>query len=127
VDKILLVGVGGFIGSILRYWVSGYVQQATNSVDFPYGTLVVNLAGCFFIGFLSQLADARGLFTPETRAFTFVGVLGGFTTFSTFGNESLNLLRAGQNNLALGNLSAHLAFGLGAVWLGRTVAYLIWR
>lgn len=126
-DKILLVGVGGFIGSILRYWVSGYVQQATNSVDFPYGTLVVNLAGCFFIGFLSQLADARGLFTPETRAFTFVGVLGGFTTFSTFGNESLNLLRAGQNNLALGNLSAHLAFGLGAVWLGRTVAYLIWR
>lgn len=125
--KILLVGVGGFIGSILRYWVSGYVQQATNSVDFPYGTLVVNLVGCFVIGFLSQLADVRGLFTPETRAFTFVGVLGGFTTFSTFGNESVNLLRAGQNNLALLNLSTHLIFGLGAVWLGRTAAYLIWR
>lgn len=125
--KILLVGVGGFIGSILRYGVSGYVQQATNSVDFPYGTLVVNLVGCFVIGFLSQLADVRGLFTPETRAFTFVGVLGGFTTFSTFGNESVNLLRAGQNNLALLNLSTHLIFGLGAVWLGRTAAYLIWR
>lgn len=126
-SKILLIGVGGFIGSVLRYWVSGYVQQVTRSVEFPYGTLVVNLIGCFVIGFLSQLADTRGVFTAESQAFVFIGVLGGFTTFSTFGNESMNLLRDGENAFSLANVGAHMAFGLGAVWLGRTSAYLIWR
>lgn len=126
-SKILLIGAGGFIGSVLRYWVSGYVQQVTRSVEFPYGTLVVNLIGCFVIGFLSQLADTRGVFTAESRAFVFIGVLGGFTTFSTFGNESMNLLRDGENVVSLANVGAHMAFGLGAVWLGRTSAYLIWR
>ncbi len=126
-SKLLLIGVGGFIGSVLRYWVSGYVQQVTKSVEFPYGTLVVNLIGCFVIGFLSQLAETRGVFTAESRAFVFIGVLGGFTTFSTFGNESMNLLRDGENVFSLANVGAHMAFGLGAVWLGRTLAYLIWR
>ena len=125
--KVLAVGIGGFIGSVLRYLVSGYVQQITRSVEFPYGTLVVNLAGCFIIGFLSQLAEARGVFTAEARAFVFVGILGGFTTFSTFGNETLNFLRAGENFSALANLGAHILLGLGAVWLGRNAAYLIWR
>ena len=77
----LLVGIGGFLGSVARYLVSGYVQQVTNSVGFPYGTLVVNLTGCLVIGFLSQLADARGAFTPESRALIFAGFLGGYTTF----------------------------------------------
>lgn len=125
--KMLLIGVGGFIGSVLRYLLSGYVQQATKSVEFPYGTLAVNLIGCLIIGFLSQLADTRGVFTAESRAFVFIGALGGFTTFSTFGNESMNLLRDGENVFALVNVGAHIAFGLGAVWLGRTLAYLIWR
>ncbi len=126
-NKILLVGLGGFVGSVLRYLTSGYIQQVTNSVVFPYGTLVVNLIGCFVIGFLSQLADTRGVFTPESRAFIFVGVLGGFTTFSTFSNESVNLFRDGETFFALINAGMHFAFGLGAVWLGRTVSYLIWR
>jgi CrcB protein len=127
VNKLLLVGMGGFIGSVLRYLVSGYVQQLAQSVEFPYGTLVVNLTGCFIIGLLSQLADARGVFTAETRVFVFIGLLGGFTTFSTFGNETMNLLRDGENGFALVNISTHLALGLGAVWLGRTLAFLIWR
>ena len=125
--KLLLIGVGGAVGAILRYLASGYVQQATRSFDFPYGTLAVNLAGCLVIGFLSQLADARGVFTDETRSLVFVGVLGGFTTFSTFGNESLNLMRDGEVLLSAANVGAHVIFGLGAVWLGRTLAYLIWR
>ena len=125
--KMLWIGIGGFVGSVLRYLVSGYVQQATKSVQFPYGTLAVNLVGCLIIGFLSQLANTRGVFSAELRVFVFVGVLGGFTTFSTFGNESMNLLGDGENILALVNVGAHIAFGLGAVWLGRTLAYLIWR
>jgi len=122
-----LVGVGGFIGSILRYLISGYVQQFTPSAAFPYGTLVVNLAGCLIIGFLSQLAEVHGLFAAETRVFIFIGVLGGFTTFSTFGNETINLLREGENIPAFFNLIAHIILGLAAVWTGRTLAYIIWR
>jgi len=127
VDKLLLVGAGGFIGSILRYLASGYVQQWTQTASLPYGTLAVNVLGCLVIGFLSQLAETRGVFTPETRALVFVGVLGGFTTFSTFSNETLNLLRDNQLFSALMNLSAHILLGLGAVWLGRALAFWIWR
>lgn len=119
--------MGGFIGSILRYLASGVIQQGLQNATFPFGTLAVNTLGCLVIGFLSQLADARGVFTPETRALVFVGVLGGFTTFSTFSNETLNLLRDNQVFPALTNLSAHLLLGLGAVWLGRTLAYALWR
>jgi len=126
-SKVILVGVGGFIGSILRYLLSGYVQQWTQSAGFPFGTLAVNLVGCLAIGFLSQLADSRGVFTAETRALVFVGVLGGFTTFSTFSNESMNFLRDGENFPAVLNVGAHIILGLGAVWLGRAIAYWIWR
>lgn len=126
-NKIFLAGAGGFIGSVLRYLASGVVQQWTQSATFPFGTLAVNTLGCLVIGFLSQLADTRGVFTPETRVLVFVGVLGGFTTFSTFSNETLNLLRDNQVFPALTNLTAHLVLGLGAVWLGRTLAYWIWR
>lgn len=126
-NRLLLVGVGGFIGSVLRYLVSGWVQQASRSIDFPYGTLVVNVAGCFAIGLLAHLADTRGIFSAELRTLVFVGVLGGFTTFSTFGNESLNLARDGSPSLAAINVGAHVALGLGAAWLGRTLAYWIWR
>src|SRR4051812_18579710 len=87
--KTLLVGAGGFIGSILRYLLSLSVQQWANSVGFPYATLIVNLLGCFLIGFLSEIAEAGGAFTAETRVFIFVGLLGGFTTFSSFGNETV--------------------------------------
>jgi len=126
-DRILLVGTGGFIGSILRYWVSGYIQQLSNSNLFPFGTLVVNFLGCLVIGFLSQIAEEYGAFTTESRALVFIGILGGFTTFSTFSNETLNLLRDGQNILAFGNMAGHLILGIGAVWLGRTLAYVLWR
>jgi len=127
VGKLLLAGLGGFIGSALRYALAGYVQQRSRSIDFPYGTLAVNLLGCFTIGFLSQLADSRGVFTAESRTFIFIGILGGFTTFSAFGNETMNLWRDGQNLLALANIAAHLVLGLGAVWISRGLAYQIWR
>lgn len=124
--KLFLAGIGGFIGSSLRYGMTGYVQQWSRSIDFPYGTLAVNLIGCFLIGFLSQLAESRGVFTAESRTFVFIGILGGFTTFSAFGNETMNLWRDGENTLAMANMAAHLILGLGAVWASRALAYQIW-
>ena len=126
-SKYLLVGIGGFIGSILRYALSGYAQRAADSATFPYGTLIVNLTGCFIIGLLSYLADVRGAFTPETRVFVFVGIMGGYTTFSSFGNETMALFRDGESVPALVNVGVHVIAGLGAVWAGRALANLIWR
>ncbi|HEX3144821.1 MAG TPA: fluoride efflux transporter CrcB [Pyrinomonadaceae bacterium] len=125
--KIFLAGAGGFFGSILRYSLSGFVQDASRSIHFPYGTLAVNLIGCFAIGFLSQLAETRGLFTAETRTLVFVGVLGGFTTFSAFANETMNLWREGQSSLAALNIAGHLVLCLAAVWISRALAFQIWR
>ena len=124
--KLFLAGIGGFVGSSLRYALTGYVQTWSRSIDFPYGTLAVNLIGCFLIGLLSQLAESRGVFTAESRTFVFIGILGGFTTFSAFGNETMNLWRDGENLLAMANVAAHLLLGLGAVWASRALAYQIW-
>jgi len=124
--KIFLAGVGGFAGSALRYVVGGFVQNVSGSIRFPFGTLAVNLAGCFVIGFLSQLAETRGFFSADTRVLIFIGVLGGFTTFSAFGNETINLWREGEGALAAANIAGHLVLCLGAVWLSRGVAYQIW-
>jgi CrcB protein len=126
VGKLFLAGLGGFIGSSLRYAATGYVQQLSRSIDFPYGTLAVNLVGCFIIGCLSQLAESRGVLTAEARTFVFIGILGGFTTFSAFGNETMNLWREGQNTLAMANVAAHIFLGLGLVWIGRALAGQIW-
>ena len=101
--SVIYVALGGALGSVLRYLLGRWTQTLSKSIDFPYGTLVVNLIGCFVIGFLSQLAEARGAFTPESRAFIFIGLLGGFTTFSALGNDTINLLRDGETFNALAN------------------------
>jgi CrcB protein len=124
--NLLLVGVGGFIGSVMRYLLSGYVQQYARGADFPLGTLAVNMIGCFVIGFLASLGEARGIFQDGSRAFIFVGILGGFTTFSSFGNETWDLIRGDQFMNALANIGASVILGLLAVWLGRLVAGMIW-
>jgi CrcB protein len=124
---LLWVGAGGFVGSVLRYLVSGWVQRSMGGVGFPWGTLVVNVVGCFVIGGLSYLADSRGFFQSDTRLFLFVGVIGGFTTFSAFGNETMNLLRVGQVLGALANIAMNVVLCLAAVWLGRLGAYSVWR
>jgi len=125
--NVFIVGLGGFLGSALRYLIGGWAQGLSKSLDFPYGTLTVNLIGCFVIGFLGELAEARGVFTSGTRLLVFIGLLGGFTTFSSFGNDTLNLARSGQMLNALTNVAVNVIFGLLLVWLGRTVAYLVWR
>lgn len=121
--NILLVGAGGFIGSVLRYLIGGYFQGFAKS--FPLGTLTVNLLGCFIIGALSQLGESRNIFSEQTRLFIFIGILGGFTTFSSFGNETLNLMRNDQMLNAITNIGTNLILGLFAVWLGRQIVTLI--
>lgn len=125
--SVLYVAIGGALGSVSRYLLGTWTQTLSKSIDFPYGTLAVNLIGCFVIGFLSQLAEVRGAFTPESRALIFIGILGGFTTFSAFGNDTFNLLRDGETFNALANVGANVILGLALVWFGRTAAYWIWR
>jgi len=125
--RLLLIGAGGFLGSVARYLASGVVQTTMRSETFPYGTLAVNVVGCFVIGAVSHLSESRGAFTADTRAFLVVGVLGGFTTFSAFGNETVNLLRDSEPWLAWANVAANVAFCLASVWGGRAAAFLVWR
>ncbi len=126
-EKILIVGMGGFIGSVLRYWLGGLSQSLVRNLLFPIGTLTVNLLGCLAIGILSELAESRNLFSPELRLLLLTGILGGFTTFSSFSNESLSLIRDGQNLLAGINVLVSVGLGLAAVWLGRSLVQLMWR
>jgi CrcB protein len=125
--NILLVGLGGFLGALLRYSISGAVQGWFKSVSFPSGTLFVNLVGCLLIGSLSQLAETRGMISSEARSFIFVGLLGAFTTFSTFGDDTVNLFKKGEELLSLLNIGTHLVLGISAVWLGRFLAAIPWK
>ena len=125
--KLLMVGAGGFVGSILRYLVSGAAQSLFRNATFPLGTVAVNVSGCFAIGLVSQLAESRGFLTGASRTFLVMGVLGGYTTFSAYANESFNLLRAGESPLAIVNVAGQVLLCLVCVWLGRDVAYLVWR
>ena len=125
-SNVLLIGMGGFIGAILRYSISGFVQGWSKGNPFPIGTLAVNILGCFVIGLLSQLAETHGLFSPEARSLVFIGFLGAFTTFSTFGNDTMNLFSSSPW-LSITNVSAHIVLGLIAVWVGRNVSLFVWK
>lgn len=112
------VGAGGFLGSLLRYWLSGAVYAMVPAPRLPWGTLTVNVLGCFAIGLLGGLAEARGVLTPGARLFLLIGVLGGFTTFSTFGYETLALMREQAVARAALNVVLQVALGLTAAWGG---------
>ena len=126
-EKLLIIGVGGGIGSIVRFLLSTSVQEKLNNATFPFGTLVVNITGCLVIGMLSHLSDAKGIISSDLRAFLFIGLLGGFTTFSTFSNETVNLIRGGEYIQGTINIACQLFIGIGAVIAGRLLAQVIWR
>jgi CrcB protein len=113
-----IVGAGGFIGAILRYGLSGLVHRVITFAAFPWGTLIVNVVGCFAIGALAGLGESRQAFGPEARLFLFIGLLGGFTTFSTFGFETFELIRDAQRAAAAANVLIQVTVGITAVWLG---------
>ncbi len=124
VPHLFYIGLGGLLGSIGRFLVAGLMNRLNPAMAFPVGTFSVNIIGCFLIGLLYGLAETRSLFTSETRLFLFIGVLGGFTTYSTFAIESLLLLKEGDILKAALNILLHVIFGLVAVWAGDTLSRL---
>jgi CrcB protein len=120
----LIVGIGGFVGSILRYWVGGLVHRWVQDA-FPAETLAVNVLGCFALGGVMYLVEYREYFGTEVRLFATIGVLGGFTTFSTFGYETFALLRDSEHLEALASVLANVFVGTAAVaggWLAAKVS-----
>ena len=125
--KLTIIGAGGFVGAVLRFLVSSWVQTRSGSVLFPFGTMAVNMTGCLVIGFLTYLVETRSLLSMEARSFVLIGLLGAFTTFSTFGNETLGLIRNSRLDLAALNACFQVVAGVGMVWLGRILASTLWR
>ena len=122
--NILALLTGGAIGTLLRYSLSGWTYKYFEEI-FPWGTLVVNLISSFAIGFLWELFE-RWAFSPNVRTFVFIGILGGFSTFSTYVIETANLAREGETALALSNIVVSNVLGLILVYLGLiTARYLI--
>ena len=119
---IFLVGTGGFIGSVLRYLFSGWVFRLLDKPWFPAGTLAVNVLGCLVIGLLGGIAEQRRIFAPEFRLFVFIGILGGFTTFSAFADETASLVQNGHGAAALLNIALQVMVALFAVWVGGLLA-----
>lgn len=122
--KILMVGIGGFAGSVSRYLLAGFVQKLCQN-PYPYGTFAVNIIGCLAIGFIAGLSQGKYNISPQLRLLLMVGFLGGFTTFSTFTNETFALLTDGQLLAALANVLISVTLGLIAVWLGFILSNLI--
>jgi fluoride exporter len=115
--KMLIIGMGGFAGSVSRYFVS----QLNLHIEFhsvPVGTLLANVLGCFIIGLLTGIAEKSTLLTLEWRLFLMVGFCGGFTTFSSFANENLMLLHSGQAVSILLYTGLSIFMGFVAVYLG---------
>lgn len=124
-NKVLLIAGAGALGSVCRYGLAFWGQRLSGSM-FPVGTLMVNMAGCLCIGFLGYLFTGLYLIREEYRLAIFVGFLGAFTTFSTFGWETFSLLNAGQKGAALANLLLSNLIGLAAVWAGYRIAESIY-
>lgn len=120
--KIILVLLGGAIGTGCRYGLSALIYSRIERLTFPYATLIINVSGSFAIGLLAELFDNRALVSPMTRAALLVGFLGGYTTFSSFSYETFSLIRDGEWLRATLNSVGSVLLGLAAVWLGMRLA-----
>jgi len=120
--QIVIVGAGGFVGSALRFVVSGWTQRLAATGGFPFGTLAVNVIGCLLIGLLGGLAEYRQVLEPGQRLFLMVGILGGFTTFSTFAYETLSLAQDAEFVKAVANTMLQVVLGFAAAFLGMAAA-----
>jgi CrcB protein len=123
VIRLALVALGGALGAVARYGVSGWIARATRTSPFPYGTLTVNLLGSLALGLLMGLATGGVLnLAPRLRIALAIGFLGAFTTFSTFSYETLESLRVGDLRIALLNVLISVVGALAACWLGLGIA-----
>ena len=117
---LILVGIGGLAGSILRYLITLFFARQAGSA-FPYGTLVVNLTGCFLIGLIFALSEKGDVLSPEWRILLTTGFCGGFTTFSTFSYESIRLMQDGEVLFVSLYVGISVIVGLLATWLGMLI------
>jgi CrcB protein len=123
-DKVILVGVGGFIGANVRYWLSAWIDQ-NFGLRFPLGTFIINLTGSLILGFVATLAVERALIDPRWRLAIAVGFVGAYTTFSTFTYESIKLIESGSYGLAALNVVASAILGLIGAAIGMVLARAI--
>ena len=119
-QKTIFIAFAGLVGTLIRYWLSGFVARQYGET-FPWGTLVVNLIGSFLAGAMYHLAEERFLISPTFRTIIFIGLLGGFTTFSSYGLQTFTLLRDGEIGLATLNIALSNVLGLVMVWAGYVV------
>jgi CrcB protein len=124
--QILIVALGGAIGSVARYKLGGFALHHTQAWNFPLSTFSINVVGCFAIGVLAALVEHHDLFSPSMRLLLFTGLLGGFTTFSAFGYESVFLLRRQLFSIATVYISLSVAGGLIAVGGGMKLIDHFW-
>ena len=124
--QLIIVAVGGAVGSMLRYKLGGFALHHTQTWNFPVSTFSINVAGCLAIGILAALVEHHDLFSPSVRLLLFTGLLGGFTTFSAFGYESAFLLRRGLFSIAAAYVLLSVVGGLIAVGLGMKLIDQFW-
>lgn len=117
IQKTIFIALAGLVGTLVRYWLAGFVARQYGET-FPWGTLTVNLVGSFLAGAMYYLAQERFLMSPTLRTIIFIGLLGGFTTFSSYGLQTFTLLRDGQIGLATLNVAVSNVLGLLMVWAG---------
>lgn len=115
--KYLVVGIGGFLGAIARFWLGGYIYERMGT-RFPYGTFVVNCSGCFAIGLVMTILTERTHLNPYWRLLIPIGFIGGYTTFSSFGYETLMAMRDGAIMVAFWNVALSIIVGFACVWAG---------
>jgi len=116
-QRTILIALAGLVGTLLRYWLSGVVARRFGET-FPWGTMAVNLIGCFATGAVFYLSEERFLINPALRTIILIGLLGGFTTFSSYGLQTFTLLRDGEFGLATLNVAVSNVVGLLMVWAG---------
>ncbi len=121
--NLLLIGIGGFIGAVARYLLSGLFYNIFGD-RFPYGTFAVNIIGCLLLGFFLTLTEGKFIISPQVRSFFAIGILGAFTTFSTFSYETFALLQSGLYSSAILNIILSVIISLAAVWGGIILAKL---
>jgi CrcB protein len=124
VEKYFAVGVGGFVGSIARFWLATYIGQRMGT-RFPHGTFLVNISGSFLIGMVMTILAERTQLSPTWRYLIPIGFIGGYTTFSTFEFETLRAIQDGQFTIGLLNIVLSVVVGFAMVWTGAMVGKAI--
>lgn len=122
-QNIWWVGLGGFIGAVARYKLGGLILHRSTELNFPLSTFAVNVIGCLMAGLLSGLVQRHDVFSAETRLFLFAGCLGGFTTFSAFGLETVSLLQRQELGTAILYVFLSISVGIAALWAGNKILF----